>query len=65
MEQGQGVHSYDQRGAPLTSLALDQRVTSISQSGPRGPATGPKGSMVERFSSAACALAHSAELQAL
>ena len=34
--QGQGVHSYDQRGAPLTSLALDQRVTSISHSQDQG-----------------------------
>ena len=34
--QAQGVHSYDQRGAPLTSLALDQRVTSISHSQDQG-----------------------------
>ena len=34
--QSQGVHSCDQRGAPITSLALDHRVTSISHSQDQG-----------------------------
>ena len=34
--QSQGVHSCDQRSTPVTSLALDQRVTSISHSQDQG-----------------------------
>ena len=34
--QSQGIHSCDQRGSPVTSLARDQRVTSISHSRDQG-----------------------------